>query len=48
MTYEQLIDPNLAYIFGKKPNMTYIVGGYLTDLLTYIGLCSLHRYLSFS
>ena len=48
MTYEQLIDPNLAYIFGKNPMMTNIVGGYLTDLWTYIGLCSLHRFFHFS
>ena len=30
------------------PNNTYIVGGCLTCHLTYVGLCSLHRYLPFS
>ena len=37
--------PNLTYIFGK---MTYIVGGCLLYLLTYIGLRSLCRHLTFS
>jgi hypothetical protein len=40
--------PNSTYIFGKSPIVTYIVGGYLFDLYTYVGLCSLHRYSTFS
>ena len=35
--------PNSTYIFGKTPMVTYIVGVCLDDLLTYVGLCSLHR-----
>ena len=31
------MQPIATYIIGKMPMMTNIVGGYLTDLLTYIG-----------
>ena len=48
VTYEKITEPNLAYIVSKEPNMTNIVGGNLTDLWTYIGLCSLHRFFCFS
>ena len=40
--------PNSTYIFCEKTIMTYILGGYLFDLWTCVGLCSLHRFLMFS
>ena len=38
-----LIKPKYTYIFSETPMVTYIVGGYLDDLWTYVGLCSLCR-----
>ena len=46
--YGKLMRPNETYIFSEAPKSTYIVGGCLTHLLAYIGLCSLYRYLPFS
>ena len=46
--YGKLMRPNETYISGEAPKSTYIVGGCLTGHWTYIGLCSLCRYLPFS